>query len=263
MTDLIKTPEQIATMAEGGRRLGAVLEALRAAVAPGVTTLELDRLARLRITAGGDKPSFLHYRPAGAAKAYPYTLCASVNDVVVHGQPSGYALQEGDIVKLDLGLKHRGFHLDSAITVSVGGAARVPKEVRALIATTEEALYAGIKAAKAGKRLGDVGYAIERVVLKHGFSLAEGLTGHGIGEQLHEEPTVFNYGDKGTGLVLKEGMVIAIEPMIVIGAGAIVQLGDESYGTADRSWAAHFEHTVAITAKGPQILTKRSEEGVI
>ncbi len=257
MADLIKTYEEIETMAEGGRRLAAVLDDLRAAVKPGVTTLELDRLARLRITAGGDKPSFLHYRPAGAAKAYPYTLCASVNDVVVHGQPSGYALQEGDIVKLDLGLKHRGFHLDSAITVAVGGAGRVPKEVKELIAATEEALYAGVKAAKPGKRLGDVGHAIERVILKHGFSVAEGLTGHGIGEQLHEEPTVFNFGDKGTGMVLKEGMVIAIEPMAAIGGGEIVQLGDESYGTADRSWAAHFEHTVAITAKGPRILTKK------
>ncbi len=255
MADLIKTKEQIETMAEGGRRLGAVLDALREAVRPGITTRELDRIARMQIEAGGDKPAFLHYRPAGAEKAYPYTLCSSVNDVVVHGQPSNYALREGDIVKLDLGLRHNGLYLDSAITVPVGGMSAVPKEVRALIAATEEALYAGVKAAKPGKRLGDIGYAIERTVHKAGFSIAEGLTGHGIGEALHEDPAVFNFGDKGTGAILKEGMVLAIEPMVAIGKGGIVQLRDESYGTIDRSWAAHFEHTIVITAKGSRILT--------
>lgn len=255
MSGLIKTEEQIETMAEGGRRLAAVLAELREAATPGVTTLELDRLARIRITEDGDKPSFLHYRPAGAERAYPYTLCASVNNVVVHGQPSNYVLQEGDVVKLDLGLRHGGFHVDSAITVPVGGIAKARKEVRSLISVTEESLYAGIKEAKSGKKLGDVGYAIERVVHRYGLSIAEGLTGHGIGEALHEEPTVFNFGDKGTGMTLREGMVIAIEPMVTLGAGDIMQLSDESYGTVDGSWAAHFEHTVAITAKGPRILT--------
>ena len=255
MSILIKTKEQIDTMAEGGRRLAAVLALLRAAVRPGVTTRELDRMARERIESEGDKPAFLHYRPSGAEKAYPYTLCASMNDVVVHGQPSNYELQEGDIVKLDLGLRHEGLYLDSAITVPVGGLSAVPKEVKTLIAATEEALYAGIKAAKPGKRLGDIGYAIERVAHKAGLSVAEGLTGHGIGEALHEDPTVFNFGDKGTGMILKEGMVIAIEPMFAIGGGEIVQLRDEGYGTADRSWAAHFEHTIAIMANGPRILT--------
>lgn len=253
---LIKTPEEIEIMAEGGRRLGAVLTALRRAVKPGVTTLELDRLARLQIEQGGDKPAFLHYRPAGARKAYPYTLCSSVNDVVVHGQPSGYVLRAGDIVKLDLGLRHEGLYLDAAITVPVGPAAAIPAEVKKLIKVTEESLYAGIKEMKPGKRLGDIGYAIERVVLNNGFSVAEGLTGHGIGEALHEEPSVFNFGDKHTGMMLKEGMVLALEPMVAIGKGDIVQLKDESYGIADRSWAAHFEHTVAVTAKGPKILTR-------
>jgi methionyl aminopeptidase len=253
---LIKTPEQIKIMEEGGRRLGAVIDALRHEVKPGVTTLELDRFARIMIEAGGDKPGFLHYRPAGATKAYPFTLCASVNDVVVHGQPSGYALRAGDIVKLDLGLIHHGMILDSAITVPVGPASAMPKEVLKLIKVTEESLYAGIKEAKPGKRLGDIGYAIEKVVLKNGFSVAEGLTGHGIGEALHEEPSVFNFGDKHTGMMLKVGMVIAIEPMVTIGGGDIVQLKNEGYGTVDRSWAAHFEHTIAITAKGPKILTR-------
>lgn len=253
--NLIKTKEQIETMAEGGRRLAVVLEALRHEVKQGITTLELDRIARMMIEADGDKPAFLHYRPEGAKKAYPFTLCASVNDVVVHGQPSGYALRDGDIIKLDLGLRHEGLYLDAAITVPVGGVTKIPKEVNKLIHVTEESLYAGIKEVKPGKRLGDIGYAIEKVVLKNGFSVAEGLTGHGIGDSPHEEPYVFNFGDKHTGAMLREGMVIAIEPMVNIGSGDIVQLKDEGYGTADRSWSAHFEHTVAITAKGPRILT--------
>lgn len=249
----LRTPQEINIMAEGGRRLGAVLERLRAEVKPGVTTLALDEVARKIIVDGGDIPAFLNYRPAGARRAYPYTLCSSVNNVVVHGQPSAYALREGDIIKLDLGLKHEGFYLDAAITVGVG---RVSAEAKKLMAVTEESLYAGIKEAKPGHTLGDVGYAIERVARKNKFSVADGLTGHGIGHALHEEPTVFNYGDRGTGMKLLPGMVIAIEPMFAIGGGEIVQLKDEGYGTADRTWAAHFEHTVAITDMGPMILTK-------
>lgn len=240
-------------MAEGGRRLGAVLQRLKAAVAPGVTTLELDHAARALIVAGGDIPAFLNYRPEGARRAYPYTLCTSVNNAVVHGQPSTYALREGDIIKLDLGLRHEELYLDAAITVGVGA---VSAEAKKLMAVTEESLYAGIKEAKVGHTLGDIGYAIERVARKNGFSVADGLTGHGIGKNLHEEPTVFNYGDKGTGAKLVRGMVLAIEPMFAVHGGAIVQLKDEGYGTADRSLAAHFEHTVAITEKGPLILTK-------
>jgi methionyl aminopeptidase len=250
---LIKSPEEIKIMAEGGRRLGAVLRQLRKEVKPGVTTLALDHIARDLIVHGGDTPAFLNYRPEGARRAYPYTLCTSVDDAVVHGQPSEYALCEGDIVKLDLGLKHQGLYLDAAITVGVG---KIATQNKKLIAVTEESLYAGIKEAKPGRTLGDIGYAIERVVRKNKFSVAEGLTGHGIGRALHEEPTVFNFGDKGTGLRLAPGMVIAIEPMVALGDGAIVQLKDEGYGTADNSWAAHFEHTVAITEKGPMILTK-------
>ena len=241
-------------MAEGGRRLAAVLQKLGAMVRPGVTTLALDRAAHALIEADGDVPAFLNYRPVGARRAYPYTLCASVNDVVVHGQPSAMCvLKEGDIVKLDLGLKHEGFYLDAAITVGVGN---VSIEAKRLMAVTEESLYAGIKEAQPGRSIGDIGYAIERVVRKNKFSIAEGLTGHGIGRALHEEPTVFNFGDRGTGMKLVSGMVIAIEPMVAVGGGAIVQLRDEGYGTADRTWAAHFEHTVAITEKGSLILTR-------
>jgi methionyl aminopeptidase len=249
----LRTPEEINVMAEGGRRLGVVLERLRAEVKPGITTLALDRVARALIVDGGDIPAFLNYRPAGARHAYPFTLCSSVNNVVVHGQPSTYALREGDIIKLDLGLKHEGFYLDAAITVGVG---RVSAEAKKLMVVTEESLYAGIKEARPRHTLGDVGYAIERLARKNKFFVADGLTGHGIGRALHEDPTVFNYGDKGTGMKLLPGMVIAIEPMLTIGGGAIVQLKDEGYGTADRTWAAHFEHTVAITEDGPMILTK-------
>lgn len=248
----LKTPEQIEIMAEGGRRLAAVLARLREEVRPGITTRALDKLARELIVAGGDVPNFLNYRPAGARKAYPYTLCASVNSVVVHGQPSDYALRDGDIVKLDLGLRHEGLNLDSAITAPVG---RVSKLAQQLLAVTQEALIAGIAEAELGKTLGDVGWAIERTVRRHKFSVAEGLTGHGIGRALHEEPTVFNFGERHTGLPLREGLVIAIEPMVATGRGDIMQLPDESYGMVDGSLSAQFEHTVAITAYGPRILT--------
>lgn len=249
----LRTPQEIEIMKEGGCRLGAVLQELKNEVRPGMTTLALDHVARTLIVAGGDIPAFLNYRPQGARRAYPYSLCASVNNVIVHGQPSSYVLREGDIIKLDLGLKHKGFYLDAAITVGVG---KISSEAKKLIAVTEESLYAGIKEAKTGNRLGDIGHAIERVVRKYGFSIAEGLTGHGIGHALHEEPTVFNFGDKGTGAKLITGMVIAIEPMVAIGGGAIMQLKDEGYGTVDHTWAAHFEHTVAITENGPIILTR-------
>jgi methionyl aminopeptidase len=250
----LRTPQEIEIMAEGGRRLGAVLQQLKKEVRPGVTTLALDHAARALIEAAGAVPAFLNYRPAGARRAYPYTLCTSVNNVVVHGQPSAMCvLKEGDIIKLDLGLKHEGFYLDAAITVGVG---KISAEAKKLMAVTEESLYAGIKEAKAGRTLGDIGYTIEHVVRKNRFSVAEGLTGHGIGRALHEDPNVFNFGDRGTGMKLKPGMVIAIEPMVAVGGGEIVQLRDEGYGTADRTLAAHFEHTVAITEKGPMILTK-------
>jgi len=250
---LIKTPQEIAIMAEGGKKLAHVLQALKIAAKPGVTTLGLDRVAYQLITESGAKSAFLRYRPAGARKAYPYTLCSSVNDVVVHGQPSRYTLQEGDIISLDLGLKYKGFYLDAAITVPVG---EVSREAKKLIAVTEESLRAGIKAAKPGHTLGDIGYAIQKTVEKNNFSVVDGLTGHGIGEHLHEDPTVFNVGRKGHGEPLLIGMVIAIEPMVAAGGSDIRQLLDESYGTADHSLAAHFEHTVAITEQGPKILTK-------
>lgn len=249
----LKSPEEIEVMARGGAILARVLKDLRKETRAEVSTIELDRLARKLIVDAGAKPAFLHYRPAGAKKAYPYTLCISVNDVVVHGQPSVYKIREGDLVSLDLGLRYESFYLDAAITVAVGD---VGRQAEKLIAATEEALAAAIKEAKPGHTLGDIGAVVERIAKKNKFSVVEGLTGHGIGRALHEDPTVFNMGRKGQGEDLEVGMVLAIEPMIAMGSGAIRQLLDESYGTADGSLAAHFEHTVAITARGPQILTK-------
>lgn len=249
----LKNPEQIEVMARGGAILADVLRQLESKTEPGVATIELDTLARKLILAAGATPAFLHYRPAGARKAYPYTLCASVNDVVVHGQPSVYKIREGDLVSLDLGLKYQGLYLDAAITVAVGD---VGVRAKKMIDVTREALAAGIKEVKPGKTLGDIGYAIQKVIEKNKFSVVDGLTGHGIGEALHEDPTVFNAGRKGQGEELKAGMVLAIEPMVSMGGPAIRQLLDESYGTADGTLAAHFEHTVAVTARGPKILTK-------
>ncbi len=239
-------------MREGGRRLAEVLATLAREAREGMTTRALDRRAYQMIHALGAKPSFLNYRPAGARKAYPYTLCASMNRVVVHGQPSDYVLRDGDLLKLDLGLVYKGFHTDSAITVPIGA---VSRDAKRLMRATEEALDAGILEAHAGNTLGDVGAAIEKTAKKNRCAVAEGLTGHGVGRELHEEPTVWNTGRAGKGEPIVEGLVIAIEPMFTLGKGAIAQIRDESWATADGSLSAHFEHTVAITEDGPEILT--------
>jgi len=249
----LKSPEEIEIMAEGGKHLAAVLRKLEESVRAGMTTAEIDRMAYGLITGFGDKPSFLNYRPEGARHAYPATICASVNDVVVHGLPSDYVVKEGDLVKLDLGLIHRGFHLDAARTVPIG---KIAPEAKRLIVATRKALEVGIKEAKPGHTLGDVGFAIHGVAEKAGFSIAQGLTGHGIGQSLHEDPAVFNFGRRGQGEEIVEGMVIAIEPMVNAGGGSIKQLKDDSYATQDGSLSAHFENTVAITKKGPRVLTE-------
>jgi len=248
----VKTSEEIEIMAEGGRILGNVLWKLETVAQVGVRTKELDALAHKMIVAAGAKPAFLNYRPSGAARGYPATLCTSVNDGIVHGIPSKYALRERDVLKLDLGLRYKGFYSDAAVTVAVG---KVSEKAKKLMAATKMALVAGINEAKIGKTLGDIGFAIEYVAKKNGCSVVEGLTGHGIGRALHEDPYVLNSGRRGKGEPLKEGMVIAIEPMFAAGAGAIRELKDGSYVTMDGSLAGHFEHTIAITKDGPRILT--------
>lgn len=253
----LKSDAEIKIMAEGGRILAGILEVLKKETRAGITTNHLDELSLKLIKESGAKPAFLNYRAQGSLRPYPKTLCTSLNDVVVHGVPSDRLIQEGDLVKIDLGLIYQNFYLDSARTVYVG---KPPKEIQKLIAVTEEALVLGIKSARVGKTLGDIGYAISTCATKNGFSIVGSLTGHGIGRHLHEDPTVFNFGRPGEGEELKEGMVLAIEPMISAGStkkgSQVKEMPDGGFATADGSLSAHFENTVAITKKGPQVLTR-------
>jgi len=249
----IKTEEEIKIMAEAGRRLALVVRALKAMAKEGVTTNEIDREAKRLIEESGSIPAFLNYRPGGADRPYPATICASINSGIVHGLPSDYKLKSGDLLKLDLGLIYEKFYSDMAITVPIG---KISREDQELISVTREALERGIAAAKPGNTLGDIGYAIGSFVKKNGFSVADGLTGHGIGRKLHEDPYVFNEGLPGEWDVLKPGMVLALEPMVCAEKPRVKQLEDDSFVTVDGSMAAHFEHTVAITEKGHRILTQ-------
>lgn len=249
---ILKTPEEIVLMRESGRRLAKVIKALRSEVVVGAKTIDLDTKARELIEAEGCKPAFLGYQPGGAEVPFPFTICSSINETVVHGLPSNYEIKDGDLVKLDFGLIYEGFYSDSAFTV---GAGNTTKEEKELIKVTEEALWLGIKECIPGKTLGDIGAAIGGYVGKFGFGVIRELVGHGIGKSLHEEPYVFNFGKPGTGKKLEEGMVLAIEPMISLGTWKVKQLPDDSFVTTDGSKTAHFEHTVAITERGPKVLT--------
>lgn len=248
----LKTPEEIEIMSEGGRRLARILSALKKEVKPGVTTSSLDVRARELLEEMDCEAAFLDYKPSGAGRSFPAALCTSVDETIIHGIPSGYILKEGDVVTLDMGLIYQDYYLDAAITVGVG---KISKEASDLLRATREALEAGIKAAKPGKTLGDVGAAIQERVERDKFSVAQNLIGHGIGLSLHEDPNVFNVGRRGEGEVLKPGMVLAIEPMAAAGKGQVKQLKDDTFVTADGSVSAHFEHTVALTKEGPRVLT--------
>ncbi len=251
---MIYNEQEIEYLREGGKRLAAVLDAVEDMVAPGVTTGELNAKAEELIRAGGDVPAFLNYRPQGAPTPYPATLCVSVNDEIVHGIPGARILEEGDIVGIDLGLVHNELFVDSARTIPAG---EVSDEIKALIAGTKRALYAGIDAAKGGNRLGDIGHAIEQVAEEGGFGVPEELTGHGVGHHVHEDPYVPNWGNKGTGELLKPGLVIALEPMFNIGSEKILLDTDgHTFKTRDGSTSAHFEHTIVITDGAPEILTE-------
>ena len=239
-------------MREAGKKLAGILGVLKNKVQIGVATSDLEILAGKLIEESGSEPAFLGYKSAGSAQAYPYCLCVSINDVVVHGQPSGYVIKDGDIVKVDLGLKFKGFYVDSAITVGVG---KINNNAQKLISETRKALYKGIRAAQPGKTTGDIGSAIQSYITKNKLSIVHSLSGHGIGKNLHEEPAVLNFGKPGEGTRLEPGMVIAIEPMVSVGSGKIKQLADHSFATQDGSLSAHFEHTVAITPNGPRVLT--------
>jgi methionyl aminopeptidase len=252
---IIKTPEEIKILREGGRRLAKVLYQVRDKVAPGISTKELDAYAEKLIREMGDEPAFLHYRPEGADRPYPASLCVSVNSEVVHGIPGQKRiLKEGDIISLDLGLKHKNLFTDMAITVPVG---EVKKENLKLLQITEQALQVGINAAMAGNTVGDIGYAIESFIRPYKYGIVEILAGHGVGRAIHEDPHIPNFGKKGKGAKLVPGMVIALEPMINLGTKNVT-IDDDGYTfcTADGKNSAHFEHTILITDGEPEILTK-------
>ncbi len=250
---ILKTPAEIEIMAEASRVVAEVLEIIRKEVRPGVSTDDLDQLAEKEILARGAVPAFKGYRK------YPKTLCASVNEQVVHGIPSGRKLKEGDIIGLDLGAIVGGFYGDSAVTVAVGP---VADTVNHMVQVTEEALYLGIKQAVVGNRLTDISHAVQQHVESAGYSVVTEFVGHGIGRQLHEEPQVPNYGKAGQGPRLQSGMVLAIEPMVNMGGSAVRILADRwTAVTADGSWSAHFEHTIAIQPSGPARILSRRLEG--
>ena len=245
-----KSPAEIAKMRVASQLVAQVLEDLAAMVAPGVSTADLDAAAEAKVRAAGAEPAFKGYR------GYPATLCASVNEQVIHGIPSKTPMKAGDIVSLDMGVKLNGYYGDSAVTVPVGA---VGEDVSRLLRVTQEALERGIAQVRLGGRISDIGHAIQQHVEVHGFSVVREFVGHGIGASLHEEPQIANYGEPGRGPRLAEGMTLAIEPMVNMGRAAVKVLADGwTAVTKDGSLSAHFEHTVAVTRSGPLVLTRRS-----
>lgn len=248
----VKDPWEIQVMRQSGKRLAEVAAVLRESIAPGITTKDLDAMAEAAIRERGGIPSFLGYA-AGGPIPFPYTICASPNEAVVHGFPSDRPLEEGDIISLDMGMVYGGYHSDHAFTVPIG---EPSPEVARLLKITEESLWEGIRATRAGNRIGDIGHAIESHINPHGFGIVRDYVGHGIGRALHERPSVPNYGEPHQGTLLKEGFCLAIEPMTTLGREGTKVLSDGwTVVTRDGSYSAHFEHTVAITNRGPEVLT--------
>jgi len=249
----IKTRRELEHQREACRHVAEILLELRDLVKPGVTTAELDRHAEKAIQERGVQSSFKGYDPHGLPE-YPAVLCVSVNDEIVHGIPGPRTLEEGDIVGLDFGVSVEGYHGDSAVTVAVG---QVSPEARRLMDVTSEALQLGIEEMRPGRRLSDIGFAVQRRAESDGFSVVRIFAGHGIGKKLHEPPWIPNYGKAGRGPRLMPGMVFAIEPMVDAGGPEVKMLDDEwTAVTADGSLSAHFEHTVLITEDGPETLTR-------
>ncbi len=252
----VKTDKEVEVMREGGRHLASVLNDVVANVMPGVTALELDQIAEKNIRAFGDEPAFLNYTPWGANRPYPATLCVSINDEVVHGIPNEKekVLKEGDIVGLDIGLKHGGLYVDMAVTVPVGN---VDVGAQKLMDVTKEALKRGIAVCRAGADLSDIGCAIESYVKLFKYGIVEDLGGHGVGHKVHEPPYIRNYCLKEKTGVLRTGMVLALEPMLNEGSHEVLLDKDGyTYKTKDGKRSAHFEHTIVITKGAPEILTK-------
>ncbi len=245
-----RSHDELEKMRAAGRLVGEVLTELSAMVAPGVTTADLDEAAEKRIRQAGAMPAFKGYH------GYPATICASINEEVIHGIPSGRRiLNEGDVISIDVGASLDGYYGDSAMTLPVG---QVSEEAARLLRVTEESLLKAIERVKVGGRVSDIGHAVQKHVEAFGFSVVREFVGHGIGQRMHEEPQVPNYGEPGRGPRLSEGMVLAIEPMVNAGKPAVKVLADGwTAVTRDSSLSAHFEHTVAVTADGPWILTAR------
>jgi methionyl aminopeptidase len=255
MAITIKTKEEIDILREGGKRLAFILAEVAKTVKPGVSTLDLDNLTRKLVDEGGDKSAFLNYKPAGMKRPYPAAICISINDEIVHGIPNENPkiIKDGDIVSLDMGLNHKGLFTDSAITVTAG---KVDEAGINLIEDTKNALYAGIDAVKEGNHVRDISYAIERYVRPKRLGIVEELCGHGVGYKVHEDPYIPNYCLENKGERLKEGMVLAIEPMLNEGTKHIKLDADGyTYRTEDGKRSAHFEHTVVVTKDGAEILT--------
>ncbi|MEO1219495.1 MAG: type I methionyl aminopeptidase [Bacteroidota bacterium] len=243
----LKNAQEINIIRQSARILSQVFGIMAQEIRPGVTTKRLDSLAEAFIQDHGGRPSFKGF------KRFPASVCTSVNDAVVHGIPNDYRLVEGDIVSIDCGVAYKGFHSDAAFTFPVG---RVSTVVEKLLATTQAALYEGIRQASAGKRTGDIGQAIQDYVHTQGCSVVRELAGHGIGRKLHEDPDVPNYGKRGRGVKLRPGMVLAIEPMINLGKSGVVYERDGwTVSTRDKTFSAHFEHTVVVHAHTTEVLT--------
>ena len=249
----LKSQIEIETMREAGKIVGLAHEAVAKAIRPGVTTLELNAVAEKVIRDHGAIPSFLGYG------GFPASICASINDVLVHGIPDHTRLKDGDIISIDIGAVYKGYHGDSAWTHAVG---EISDEAKNLMKVTRESLFIGLQQAKPGNRLGDICHAIGEYVESHGYSVPVDYTGHGIGTELHEEPAIPNYGRAGRGVLLKEGMTLAIEPMVHAGKPQTRVLQDDwTVVSKDGSLAAHYEHTIVITSTGYEILTINHFEG--
>ena len=250
----VKSEAQLALMRAAGLVVYRTLQVLREAVAPGVTTAALDALAESEIRAAGAVPSFKGYRPHPSVPAFPASICASVNDEVVHGVPGPRTLVEGDIISIDCGAILAGWHGDAAVTIGVGS---VSPEAQQLIAATEDAMWSGIAAVRVGGRVSDISHAVEVAARAAGrYGIVTDYGGHGIGTEMHQEPHVLNYGRPGRGPRLKRGMALAIEPMLTLGDPDTRELEDGwTVSTSDGSLAAHVEHSVAITERGPWVLT--------
>jgi methionyl aminopeptidase len=245
---ICKSAAEIEKLRRSGQLVRKILEETRRQVKPGVTTLDLEKFVERRLAQSGAKPAFKGYR------GYPCCLCASVNEQIVHGIPSNRRLNEGDIVSLDLGVIIDGYYGDAALTVPIG---QISDSLQRLLRVTEESLQLAISQARVGNRLGDVSSAVEEHVVSNGFSVVREFVGHGIGRQLHEEPQIPNFGQPGYGPLLKEGMVLAIEPMVNVGGPGLRILEDQwTAVTSDGAYSAHFEHMIAVTQNGPDVLTR-------